>query len=823
MTCDRIRPLLSHYHDDALSMEERARVRLHLATCGDCGAILAAYEGMYGVLYSTAMPVPADLRRNVYARIAEIEARRGMRLPFGPALLGMLRSAGGTAGLLAVLGGLIAAALHLTNTPSTAGPVLAAAPAASTAVSNMVGALRRGDATKLPVVEQTAVASLHKDLVEGASVTVDQAVSKDGDVAVKGKIIHTVRASGAESGVTAYQAIVSVPKPHAMPIVKSLSTGTLTPVPLIPASDGLIYLHLHGDEPYLDKGNTTGELEWHAFAPGSQPRVLFTPVPTSVQLLTGITASPDGYRVAYTADGQNGYGGIFGFNTNAPYPTRLLPMDDRARPNQGSDHLFVKQPYFAANGRMVFSMSNDQLVSVAITTSPHEVRQIKQLGMGLWSNYVVSPDMSRITWVHHPVSSTGMLQIATLTTPPLTTTIAVGHGRMWSSHPVWSPDGRSLLFLSGKTPDPFRSGLYLWTQHGGAARELVPGDPTGRQIISNFAWAPGGRYFTYVVTTLDPHGTSAVYLGDTQVGYTWLAFKRRFVGALAWVHGGALAAHGATPASSTVPAAPPEITLQSGATQFNTNVPGIFGLPYGSGSIYVQLRFARPVDPRTVVVRALSPDWTVEQKNAPAADSAAVSLRGIAPGSTQVVVTQARGWDGRALLARPLTLTVQAFPPPVAVPAPFADTSTPAGTLMSFYNALTRREYKRAYSYLAGYDGHTLAEFTHGYADTKSISVTRLLKPTYQTGGNAQAVTCVGIQIVGHHWNGVDKTYGGWYMLRGTGGQAARYSGWRIVMDAGTSMHENFPAVLPPRSQCGGTRSQPQAHAILKASASAGG
>ena len=27
MTCERIRPLLSSYHDDALSPEERARVR----------------------------------------------------------------------------------------------------------------------------------------------------------------------------------------------------------------------------------------------------------------------------------------------------------------------------------------------------------------------------------------------------------------------------------------------------------------------------------------------------------------------------------------------------------------------------------------------------------------------------------------------------------------------------------------------------------------------------------------------------------------------------------------------------------------------------
>src|SRR5919204_5178899 len=113
MTCERIRPLLSSYHDDALSPEERARVRAHLARCADCNAVLRAYETMYATLQRAVAPVPPDLRRNVYARIAEMEARPNARPPFVLALLALLRSAGAPARLLAVLAPPLAGLLRL--------------------------------------------------------------------------------------------------------------------------------------------------------------------------------------------------------------------------------------------------------------------------------------------------------------------------------------------------------------------------------------------------------------------------------------------------------------------------------------------------------------------------------------------------------------------------------------------------------------------------------------------------------------------------------------------------------------------------------------
>ena len=127
MTCERIRPLLSSYHDDALSPEERARVRAHLDRCAACSAVLTAYETMYATLQRVVAPVPPDLRRNVYARIAEIEARPNARPPFVPAILALLRSAGATAGLLAVLAALLAALVRLgglqhASMPAAVGP-----------------------------------------------------------------------------------------------------------------------------------------------------------------------------------------------------------------------------------------------------------------------------------------------------------------------------------------------------------------------------------------------------------------------------------------------------------------------------------------------------------------------------------------------------------------------------------------------------------------------------------------------------------------------------------------------------------------------------
>lgn len=809
MTCERIRPLLSHYHDDALSMDERARVRLHVSTCLDCRAILDAYESMYGVLHGMTVPVPPDLRRNVYARIAEIEARRGLRLPFGPALLGALRSAGGTAGLLAVLGALVAAALHLT-TPQSQGPApsLAIAPAlaASTAVSGMVDAVRSGNARTLPVGAQTAVAPLRSDITDSA-VEVESAKVVPGSasrVTARLRLVRLAPHSRVPRAIVPVQAQIAVPPKPRSAVVTAMTAEKQQVIPSIPPGDGVVYLRLNSDGPFLPRpDNATAELEFHSFASGSQPRILATPGPASEQLLTGVNASPDGNMVAYSAMGQGHYGGVFGFSVYTPTPTLWLAVPDRLPVDRGYDHLFVKQVYMTTDDRLMLDLSNNLNVSVAMTSS-RGMGVLKRIGTGLSSNYVVSPDARRIAWIHLPVHNTGILQVATLGTTPATRTVEMGRQGMWSSHPVWSPDGHSLLFLSSTTPDQDTSGLYLWSDRGGAARELVAPDPDGRQI-TDFTWAPNGRLFAYVLTSLGKHGASEVRVGDTQTGLTWSAFTQRWVGALAWVHGGTLAAPAQTAkplaptVSPTITLGPPEVTVQSGGVQWDVHQTGTIGVPYGNGVVDVQVRFPQSVGKSLVKVWTASPGWQIDAEKQ-FASGAAVTLRGIAPGSVQVVV-QGYMRKGETQPARPLTFTIQTLAPAIATPAPFDDTSTPAGTLKSFYNALDRHDYARAYTYLGYDDGHTLADFTRGYTDTAAVTLTKLLPAGYVTGANVNAVTCVGAEIVGRHWDGTQARYGGWYVLKRTAAQAPRYTGWKIMMN-GTNVLRDAMAMVPAQKQC---------------------
>lgn len=66
-----------------------------------------------------------------------------------------------------------------------------------------------------------------------------------------------------------------------------------------------------------------------------------------------------------------------------------------------------------------------------------------------------------------------------------------------------------------------------------------------------------------------------------------------------------------------------------------------------------------------------------------------------------------------------------AYPPDISNAAYLDDRSTPAALILSYYNAVNRREYLRAYSYYG--DGATglgsFEGFSNGYTDTDSVSV----------------------------------------------------------------------------------------------------
>jgi Putative zinc-finger len=621
MTCERIRPLLSSYHDDALSPEERARVRAHLSTCADCSAVLTAYETMYATLQRAVAPVPPDLRRKVYARIAEMEARPNARPPFVLALLALLRSAGATAGLLAVLAALLAALVRL-------------------------GAPQHADA---PIAAR--------------------------------------QARGTSAAGTTLQ------PGHASP----------SPTPTIPAGDGLVYVHLSSVPAVAaNAGASRGELEWHAFARGARPRPLVTPGPSPEQVVTSLSASRDGDAITYTVAGRGSDSDIFRLTMGTPQPTKVLASDSGLLLN-GAAHLLgqvssgptphgqtsrlgVGQVFPLSDVRLSFSLVGSRAVRIDITSS-NGLQTVAQLRSSI-NDYAISPDMQRIAWVQQGGRQAGRLEIAHLGAKPFTQPIGLGR------HPVWAPDGHSILFLQG-------TALALWSARDGSVRRLVTPDPAGHEFISAFAWAPGGRFFTYVLSSPDPHGTSTVWLGDAQTGTTRKSFARRWIGAIAWVHGRAFqptaTAPAATPTSAT---SPPSVEAVAGVT-----------------------------------------------------------------------------------------------------PTLYDNTATPADAVLSFYNAINRHDFRRAYSYLSFTDGRSLRQFMAGYADTGYDQIVRLISAPYQNVANGHALTCIGIQLLAHNTNGQTVRYGGWYLVKRATGQDPHFAGWRIQMP-GTHVKRGSTARVPPQARC---------------------
>jgi hypothetical protein len=439
-----------------------------------------------------------------------------------------------------------------------------------------------------------------------------------------------------------------------------------SPIPTIPAGDGLVYVHLTSVPAVAAKvGASRGELEWHAFAPGGRPRALVTPGPSPAQEVTDLSASRDGDAVTYTVAGRGSEGGIFRLTMGAPQPTKVLVPD---------------------SGLLLYGASRPPGQPSSGPTP--------QLGPSV-DDYAISPDMRRIAWVQQGGRHDDRLEVADLGARPITQTIGLG------GHPVWAPDSRSILFLQG-------TALALWSARDGSIRRLVRPDPAGHEFISAFAWAPGGRFFTYVVSSPDPHGTSTVWLRDAQTGYTWKSFARRWIGAIAWVHGQAFQA--------------------------------------------------------TVVPPSATPTLSGE------------TAAGVTPSPEPAA-------------------------PPIATPTPYDDTTTPVDALLSFYNAINRHDFRRAYSYLSFTDGRPLRKFMAGYVDTRYDLIVHLLPAPYLTASNYHALTCVGIQLLAHNQNGQTVRYGGWYLVKSTSGQNPHFAGWRIQMP-GTDVKHGGTARVPAQSRC---------------------
>jgi hypothetical protein len=140
---------------------------------------------------------------------------------------------------------------------------------------------------------------------------------------------------------------------------------------------------------------------------------------------------------------------------------------------------------------------------------------------------------------------------------------------------------------------------------------------------------------------------------------------------------------------------------------------------------------------------------------------------------------------------------------PTAATVLMDTTASPVEVLASYYNAVNRREYARAYGYLAAQGRPAFATFAGGYADTGAVHLARLMVASGQQAGNAHAITCVGIALVASSKEGSETGYGGWYQVTSTTGQSPYLGGWRIVLP-GSQISVGAPATLPPASACNG-------------------
>jgi hypothetical protein len=119
-----------------------------------------------------------------------------------------------------------------------------------------------------------------------------------------------------------------------------------------------------------------------------------------------------------------------------------------------------------------------------------------------------------------------------------------------------------------------------------------------------------------------------------------------------------------------------------------------------------------------------------------------------------------RIWISTGLVAL-MTLPALAGP----VPAYVDDRSTPVAVIQSFYNAIGRKEYARAYSYYE--DGQGVASFDKfqaGYADTASVSIAFGKVSSEGAAGSTFYTVPISLDAVGS--SGKHNDFAGCYTLR---------------------------------------------------------
>lgn len=108
------------------------------------------------------------------------------------------------------------------------------------------------------------------------------------------------------------------------------------------------------------------------------------------------------------------------------------------------------------------------------------------------------------------------------------------------------------------------------------------------------------------------------------------------------------------------------------------------------------------------------------------------------------------------------TLSVPAV---AAQPEPeYENLTSPVDVLASYYNAINRQEYQRAYSYWEN-PPEPYSDFASGFADTLSVQV--IVQPPTRIGAAAGSrYVEIPTVLIAEHQNGEESTYAGCFVTR---------------------------------------------------------
>ena len=162
-----------------------------------------------------------------------------------------------------------------------------------------------------------------------------------------------------------------------------------------------------------------------------------------------------------------------------------------AMTSTGASRISPRTRKFAVGGAIIVSAAVAGAIGLARRESPIEPLVLGKATQitaeeGLEIHPAISPDGKFVAY------SAGSTQHMRIFIRPIaggrTIPLLDDPGAM-QSHPRWSPDGSSILFLD-------RDGALLAPALGGSARRLVPG--TAQQPVTTADWSPDGRQFSFV-------------------------------------------------------------------------------------------------------------------------------------------------------------------------------------------------------------------------------------------------------------------------------------------------------------------------------------